>query len=681
VNHINIHEIEPANNPHDLPMNKSYGIIQSKLKKSIFLLLLSISICLSAPAQIRYLDSLEWQLKNAGNEDTFRVWALSKIADYYGFVQADSGLLYATQVLRLSDKLKFPFGRYLGYRSMFFAFNCQGNYPKALEAALNIKKIIEDSKVARARVTVPYYFLGLLNLEMRDFPKARELFYMAMFSQQQVGLRQQEIYFVFSQMANLYNIIGQSDSAMWYANRGFELGLNAKEDVQRFFALACGAMGSVYQKLQNYKQAEYYFRRGIAQSKKYNNIYFLARNYNNLAILFAKMNVRDSAMHYAKVSLQLCLDHNYGEYTLDASRILTNLYETENNSDSTLKYMKIMVAAKDSVFNQSKGRQFQEFAFNEISRQQEISATEERARNKARTYTLVIALSIFLLIAFLLYRNNRQKQKDKIKIEKAYEELKLTQAQLIQREKMASLGELTAGIAHEIQNPLNFVNNFSEINTELLDEVEQELNNGNLENYRSVLKEVRENELKINQHGKRADAIIKGMLQHSRSNTGQKELTQVNVLAEEYLRLSYHGFRAKENSFNAIIHTEYDKQISSIRVVPSDLGRVLLNIFNNSFYAMNEKRKQHPIDYHPEISVITKTSDHKIEIRIKDNGIGIQRNLLDKIYQPFFTTKPTGQGTGLGLSLSYDIIKAHAGEISVHSVENEYSEFIIILPA
>jgi two-component system NtrC family sensor kinase len=338
------------------------------------------------------------------------------------------------------------------------------------------------------------------------------------------------------------------------------------------------------------------------------------------------------------------------------------------------------VAAKDSVFSQSKGQQFQQFAFNEIQRQQEISATDERNRNKARTYTLITALSIFLLVAFLLYRNNRQKQKDKIKIEKAYEELKLTQAQLIQREKMASLGELTAGIAHEIQNPLNFVNNFSDINTELLDEVEQELSKGNLEDSKTVLHEIRGNELKINQHGKRADAIIKGMLQHSRSNSGQKELTDINTLAEEYLRLSYHGFRAKENSFNAIIHIELDKQISSISVVSSDLGRVFLNLFNNSFYAMNDKTKQNPEGYHPEISIQTKMTGNKIEIRIKDNGNGIKQKLLDKIFQPFFTTKPTGQGTGLGLSLSYDIIKAHAGDISVHSEEGEFTEFIILLP-
>ena len=649
--------------------------------KFIFFLLLSVSICSSALCQNHYLDSLDEQLRNARNEDTTRVRALSSIADYYGFLQFDSSLLYATEVLRLSEKIKYSFGKYLGYRSMFFAFNCQGNYPKAMEASLNIKKLVEESKEISTRATIPYYFLGLLNLEMRDYPKARELFYLAMSSQRDHGQPQYDVYFAYSQMANLYKDLNQTDSALWYAIRGYELGLHSQKQFQRFFALASSAVGSVYQTLQKYDTAERYFRRGIAQSQKYNNIYFLARNYNNLANLFDKMNLKDSAIHYGKISLQLCQDHNFGDYTLDASRILFRVYESENNPDSTLKYLKIMVAAKDSVFNQSKGQQFQQFAFNEIQRQQEITVIEERNRNRTRIYTLATALSIFLLVAFLLYRNNRQKQKDKIKIEKAYDELKLTQAQLVQREKMASLGELTAGIAHEIQNPLNFVNNFSEVNTELLDEMEQELNSGNLENSRAVLKEVRGNELKISQHGKRADAIIKGMLQHSRSHSGEKEFTDINALAEEYLRLSYHGFRAKENSFNATIHTLYDNQIKNISAVSPDLGRVFLNLFTNSFYALNEKRKQFPEGYQPEFSIQTRMTGNKIEIRIRDNGTGIKQKIQDKIFQPFYTTKPTGQGTGLGLSLTYDIIKAHAGDINVQSEEGEFTEFVILVPA
>jgi signal transduction histidine kinase len=266
-------------------------------------------------------------------------------------------------------------------------------------------------------------------------------------------------------------------------------------------------------------------------------------------------------------------------------------------------------------------------------------------------------------------------------LRQSLEELKSTQAQLIQSEKMASLGELTAGIAHEIQNPLNFVNNFSDVNKELLQELKEEVEKGNMDEVNAIAKDVIENEEKINHHGKRADAIVKGMLQHSRAATGKKEPTDINALANEYLRLSYHGLRAKDKEFNATLQTGFDESIGKIVTVPQDIGRVLLNLFNNAFYTVNEKKKRQQGDYEPTISVSTKKLNDKIQISIKDNGNGIPQNIVDKIYQPFFTTKPTGEGTGLGLSLSYDIIKAAGGEIKVETREGEGSEFRVILPA
>jgi two-component system NtrC family sensor kinase len=259
-------------------------------------------------------------------------------------------------------------------------------------------------------------------------------------------------------------------------------------------------------------------------------------------------------------------------------------------------------------------------------------------------------------------------------------ELKSTQNQLIQSEKMASLGELTAGIAHEIQNPLNFVNNFSEVNTELIEEMKTELFAGNKQGAISIANDIKLNEQKINHHGKRADAIVKGMLQHSRSSTGKKEPTDLNALVDEYLRLSYHGLRAKDKTFNATMKTDFDESIGNINIIPQDMGRAMLNLFTNAFYAVNEKIKQQPNGYEPTISVSTKKMGNSIELTAKDNGNGIAQNIVDKIFQPFFTTKPTGQGTGLGLSLSYDIIKAHGGEIKVKSKEGEGTEFVIQLP-
>jgi signal transduction histidine kinase len=285
--------------------------------------------------------------------------------------------------------------------------------------------------------------------------------------------------------------------------------------------------------------------------------------------------------------------------------------------------------------------------------------------------------------AYARYEDFNKLEAAKKQVDKTLAELRQTQQQLVQSEKMASLGELTAGIAHEIQNPLNFVNNFSEVNREMLEELKTERlkpdeeRDDDLQN--DLINDVIENSEKILHHGKRADAIVKGMLQHSRQSSGQKELTDINVLTDEYLRLSYHGLRAKDKNFNATIETDFDNSLGKINVIPQDIGRVLLNLFNNAFYAVNEQKIQNPISYNPTVFVRTQKCDDKVQITVRDNGNGIPQKIIDKIFQPFFTTKPTGQGTGLGLSLSYDIIKAHGGEIKVESTEGKGSEFAILL--
>ena len=271
-------------------------------------------------------------------------------------------------------------------------------------------------------------------------------------------------------------------------------------------------------------------------------------------------------------------------------------------------------------------------------------------------------------------------QAEKKRAEEALTELKATQNQLIQAEKMASLGELTAGIAHEIQNPLNFVNNFSEVSTELVDEMYTEIEQGNFEDARQIAEDLKQNLEKINHHGKRAGDIVKGMLQHSRSSSATKEPTDINKLADEYLRLAYQGLRAKDNTFSATMKTDYDETIGNINIIPQDIGRVILNLITNAFYVVTEKKKSGTENYEPTVSVSTKRTGDKILLAVKDNGSGIPQKLLDKIFQPFFTTKPTGQGTGLGLSLSYDIMKAQGGDINVETKEGKGSEFIIQLP-
>jgi signal transduction histidine kinase len=294
---------------------------------------------------------------------------------------------------------------------------------------------------------------------------------------------------------------------------------------------------------------------------------------------------------------------------------------------------------------------------------------------------LVQALAETFAVAYARYEDFTKLEDAKKQVENALMELQATQKQLIQSEKMASLGELTAGIAHEIQNPLNFINNFSEVNKEMIVELKGEIDKGNYNEAKLIANDIKDNEEKINNHGKRADAIVKGMLQHSRTSTGTKEPTDINKLADEYLRLAYHGLRAKDKSFNADFKTEFDESLGEINIVPQDIGRALLNLFNNAFYAVNERRKMEGEGYKPTISVSIKRINDMVEISVKDNGNGIPQPLIEKIFQPFFTTKPSGQGTGLGLSLAYDIIKAHSGEIKVQTKEGQGSEFLISLPA
>jgi signal transduction histidine kinase len=294
---------------------------------------------------------------------------------------------------------------------------------------------------------------------------------------------------------------------------------------------------------------------------------------------------------------------------------------------------------------------------------------------------LVKTLAEAFSIAYARYEDFKNLEGAKNKIELTLNELKAAQAQLIHSEKMASLGELTAGIAHEIKNPLNFVNNFSEISRELLDEMKKEIENKNIDEVIELIEDLKQNLEKINQHGKRADSIVKGMLLHSRGSSGEKSLTDINDLLDQYINLAYHGMRATNKEFNITIEKDYDETLEKINVVPQDISRVFLNIINNACYAAYDKKKNNSDNnFSPTLKVSTKNLKDKVEIRIGDNGNGIPTDHLDKIFQPFFTTKPTGEGTGLGLSLSYDIItKVHGGELKVETEEGKRTEFIIIL--
>ncbi|MCA0930865.1 GHKL domain-containing protein [Lutimonas saemankumensis] len=415
-----------------------------------------------------------------------------------------------------------------------------------------------------------------------------------------------------------------------------------------------------------------------------------------LADCYYQIKDYNNALKYALKSEEL-LDGGNLRLNRNLNLLLSDIYDARNNEILAYKHLKNYAnlikesqeAEVASLIMRNEVRSVLEKKEKEIDLLEQEQELREQENKAQRLWIISIAGALLtaLLLSLILYRNNKNRQKanrilqkQKERIQETLTELKATQSQLIQSEKMASLGELTAGIAHEIQNPLNFVNNFSEVNSELIEEMLEELEKGNLNEVKSLSKDIDENEQKIIFHGKRADSIVKGMLQHSRSSDGKKEPVDINILCDEYLRLSYHGLRAKDKSFNATMKTEFDEQIGKINIVAQDIGRVVLNLITNAFHAVDEKKKGGAKDYEPRVTVRTEKLAKNIKIMVKDNANGVPKEILDKIFQPFFTTKPTGQGTGLGLSLSYDIVKAHGGELQVETKKDKGTTFSILLP-
>jgi signal transduction histidine kinase len=619
--------------------------------------------------------------KHAGT--TTEVDALVSLGHMYR-ARADSMFLYAEKGLSLARKINYKKGEGDCLWVISEAYYFQENYGEAIRSDLESLRVYQDINEITGVVEACMTLQG----KYRDAGDYRKALLYAFMGEQKARANNIKGRFTFdnathlaplllAEIAQIYVLMGQLDSAIFYTQKAIdekELFRGTEWNFPIYLQATYQTMKGDYQSaIKNFRIAKI-----LAAQNGFDRD--TIQNMSGMSTLFIKTNQLDSALYYAKIVVRDWWNECERKCLIESNNNLAIIYKLSGNADSALKYTEITHALNDSIFSKEKDRELQRVAFRDELKQQEIIAEQAKYKSRVQFYTLSAGLLILVLLAAILWRNNRQKQKSRNKIEQAYNELKSTQAQLIQSEKMASLGELTAGIAHEIQNPLNFVNNFSDVNTELVDELQQEADKGNLDEVKAIAKDIKENEEKINHHGKRADAIVKNMLQHSRTSSGKKEPTDINALAEEYLRLSYHGLRAKDKSFNAITKTDFDNNIGKIDVIPQDIGRVILNLINNAFYAVSEKQKQNLSGYEPTVSVSTKRNNGKVEIKIADNGNGIPQKVLDKIFQPFFTTKPTGQGTGLGLSLSYDIVKAHGGEIKVETNENEGTQFIIQLP-
>ena len=628
------------------------------------------------------IDSLKYVLATA-KDDSTKMNALGRLGFNYQVLNIDSALKYTYAGISLA-KQKGDFRNEANLLATLSGImSQQGKFAEALDLLFRSLKIAEHNdltyEIARA-----YRRLGGVYFDPENYSKAISYGLIALKIDEEKKYKSAATDHI--SLANAYDKMGNIDSALVHANIAISQSDNVKGIIQTAYRIA----GDIQIKKSNFQQADSLLHKGLALSQENSDFLTCSEIYSSIATMFLKLNEKDSAHLYALKGFEYGKKVSYKKGIMLSASLLAELYESMEPAVA-LKYYKIVAAEKDSLFGVANIQTIQNLITHEEKKQQELEDNRVSYRNSLKLYSLLSGIVSLLVIAFILYRNVKQKQKanvllqhQKEKVETTLTELKSTQAQLIQSEKMASLGELTAGIAHEIQNPLNFVNNFSEVNKELLVEMKDEMNKGNIDDANAIANDVIDNEEKIIHHGKRADAIVKGMLQHSRSSNAVKEPTNINALADEYLRLSYHGLRAKDKSFNAIMNTNFDEHIGKINVIPQDIGRVMLNLYNNAFYAVNEKKNASASSaghlYEPTVSVSTKRIGDKIEIKITDNGNGIPQKAIDKIFQPFFTTKPTGQGTGLGLSLSYDIVKAHGGELKVVTKEGEGSEFIIQIP-
>ncbi|MFN8354595.1 MAG: tetratricopeptide repeat protein [Spirosomataceae bacterium] len=652
----------------------------------IFFLMLIFSNVLAQNKQIT--DSLKHQLRIA-KHDTSRVKVMSELCLEYRLSKLDLAMNYGKQALALAQKVDFPQSEAMASISLGFAYRESGDLPKALKLIIRALKLLEETNdlqgIANAKNS-----LGLIYWDLKDFTKALKYFHQAKSLSERWNLSRR--------LASVQNNIGvvfmemnQFDSAKYYLTQAYEnnlrLGSKGVNPLRN--------LGSLEDKLGNHRRALAIFGQcwKINDSSDVRNSALLN---NIMAESYQSINKFDSAIFYASRGLDLAKRGPYRKRIIQAYSILKEAYKSKGDFKLALQNEELLVAESDSL----SGATIQVAVSQEEENQVEIENNKKQYQNQLKQYALLVGLGVVLLIVFILYRNNRKEKKAKAllqeqkeKVETTLSQLKSTQTQLIQKEKLASLGELTAGIAHEIQNPLNFVNNFSELSVELVDELKSPLTpDGGIKDGERVdmelMEDIVQNLEKINLHGKRASSIVKGMLEHSRMGTGERVLTDMNTLCDEYLRLSYHGMRAKDNQFNADFELIADPNLPKINVVPQDIGRVLLNLINNAFYAVHQRitvEARHalplPSPYQPTVTILTNTSGNRIEIRVQDNGTGIPANILPKIFQPFFTTKPTGEGTGLGLSLAYDIVtKGHGGTLEVESIEGEGTTFVVKLP-
>jgi signal transduction histidine kinase len=708
--------------------------VQSRIGNILEILLKKLAICFlllinyeTGLAQTSFIDSLHSELTKTEN-DSLRIKLYASLSEAFKELQPDSCVYFSRLLGDLAEKHGFRLKQAYALGQIGYALKDKGEFPMAFRNLLAAKQICEDptseSNIVSTRfmtdegfqihtadphvlrlseLSITYLKLGVLYENMNDFKQEKEYQLLSRKYAQEAGSKALEST-ANSILGKVYLIMGETDSALEAEQNAYSQAISSNYNEHLGTILL--NLGKVYAQKGDIQQAINYNKKAIAHSYEISYLRGVAAGNLALSDFFLNSGQLDSALHYGNLAQDISAALDNPGLMLRSYTAKAGVYRKLRKNDSIVKYQTLMIGLKDSLQNPKQIKLFENIAAEEEKRKQELENEKEAYAHKLQTVGLISLIVIFLIIAGGLWFNNKQRRKafgilekqkeetdiQKAKAEQALVDLKATQSQLVQREKMASLGELTAGIAHEIQNPLNFVNNFSEINGELIQELKNEIKDDHKNEASSLAETIAANEKKIIHHGRRADAIVKGMLQHSRAGTGVKQPTDLNALVDECLRLSYHGFLARDQHFNVTLVQDLDPEIKKLDIVPPDVSSVLLNLFNNAFYAVNKKMKKQmsiaggngsAIGYQPMVRVRTRGNSKPgyVEILIEDNGEGIPASIFDKIFQPFFTTKPTGEGTGLGLSLSYDVIKAHGGEIKVDSASGEGSTFTIEIPA
>lgn len=660
------------------------------MKKNVFCLLL-LTVCSQSflIGQGQTTDSLLMKLKTAPR-DTGRIELLLEAVKGYYFSKPDTSLLLSLEAASLAEELNFQKGHVKALNNAGESYRFLGDYPHSLEMQLKALQLNREMKNKEEEAGTKG-FIGFTYLEMGEYRKALEYLLSAKPVQDQFNNTVSSS-FVSSHIASCYTFLNMPDSAMWYNQEAIRL--LQFEAYPPLRTLVYDRMGAMYLAMGKYPEASGWYH----QSLYYSNVSRIQVNISKeqkfLSDLHFRQGHTDSAIYFGRLAFSNSQGNLQKPHSMDASLLLSRIFHQIGETDSAYYYLEVAMNLKDSIYGPEQFRKLQLLMLDEQKRQQELIQDQVEFRNRIKYIALFLLLGFLAILAMIQRRNNIHKQKinrelehKKENLEKTIAALKSAQAQLIQSEKMASLGELTAGIAHEIQNPLNFVNNFAEINNDLITDIKDAAEQKDEREIMRILDQLKENQDKIKLHGKRADSIVKSMLQHSRAGSGSKELTDINKMVEEYVRLSFHGMRARDKNFNTELDIRLDPTAGRIPVLPQDFGRVLLNLLNNAFYAVNEKKRIYGEAYKPVVVISTQLSGpwnghaNSLRVVIADNGKGIAAANAEKIFQPFFTTKPTGEGTGLGLSLSYDIItNGHGGELSLETAEGEGAAFSIKIP-